>query len=244
VECKGDESPVTIADKAAEQAMRELINATCPEHGVFGEEAGIDVRDGEYVWVLDPIDGTKSFITGKPLFGTLIALVKDGVPVLGIIDQCILKERWVGVAGEPSTLNGKVITTKPCASVGDAYMYSTTPFMFEGDNVAPYNALASQVKIPMYGCDCYAYGLLAAGHCDLVVEADLKPYDFMALVPVIEGAGGVVTDWNGDRVGLDQAALEDGASKIGATEIIAACDASTHRAALDILQGARKGSHQ
>mmetsp|Transcript_24110 Transcript_24110/g.52607 ORF Transcript_24110/g.52607 Transcript_24110/m.52607 type:complete len:217 (+) Transcript_24110:206-856(+) len=214
--------------------MRELINEAFPDHGVYGEEGGLDIRKGEYVWVLDPIDGTKSFITGKPLFGTLIALVKDGNPILGIIDQCILKERWVGAAGRPSTLNGVEICTRKCGPVGEAFMYSTTPLMFEGDTLRQYNQLAEKVRIPMFGCDCYAYGLLAAGFCDLVVEADLKPYDFMALVPVVEGAGGILTDWQGQRVKLDLTSMLDG-SPSRAYEVIAAGDQATHEAAMQIL---------
>ncbi|GIL46393.1 hypothetical protein Vafri_3390 [Volvox africanus] len=124
--------------------------------------------------------------TGKPLFGTLISLVYEGSPVLGIIDQPITKERWVGVVGQPTTLNGQTLRTRPCTEVKLAYLYATTPHMFSGDNEVAFNRLRDQVRIPMYGCDCYAYGLLAAGHCDLVVEADLKPYDYMALVPVVQ----------------------------------------------------------
>ncbi|KAF5832076.1 hypothetical protein DUNSADRAFT_12189 [Dunaliella salina] len=134
---------------------------------------------------------------GKPLFGTLISLLYNGTPVLGIIDQPILKERWLGVAGMPSTLNGQPISTRPCQDISKAYLYATTPHMFEGASEAAFNRVRDAVRIPMYGCDCYAYGLLAAGHTDIVCEADLKPYDYMALVPIIKGAGGCITDWAG-----------------------------------------------
>ncbi|EFN53278.1 hypothetical protein CHLNCDRAFT_58575 [Chlorella variabilis] len=166
----------------------------------------------------------------KPLFGTLIALLHRGEPVLGIIDQPILKERWVGVAGQRSTLNGQPISTRECGAVGDAYLYATTPHMFAGDTEAAFNRVRDAVRIPMYGCDCYAYGLLAAGYCDLVVEADLKPYDYMALVPVIQGAGGVVTDWRGQplRWQGDVAACSG--------EVVAAGDARAHQQALELLQ--------
>ena len=184
---------MTIADQETEALIRQKIEETYPDHGIYGEEYGAVRTDAEFVWVLDPIDGTKSFITGKPLWGTLVALLHNGEPVLGVLDQPVLKERWVGVKGQPSTLNGEVISTRRCVSLGDAYLYSTTPYMFEGDNLTPYKEVAKRVKVPMFGCDCYAYGLLAAGHCDLVIEADLKPYDYMALVPIIKGAGGAVS---------------------------------------------------
>jgi len=164
---------------------------------VFGEEHGAVRTDADYVWVLDPIDGTKAFITGLPLFGTLIGLFHRGKPVLGIIDQPILQERWLGVAGERSTLNGKPISARACASVANAYMYSTAPSMFAGGYAKSHQTLTEKVKLFRWGGDCYAYGLLAAGHVDLVVEADLKLYDYAALIPVITGAGGVITDWKG-----------------------------------------------
>lgn len=238
VDIKSDASPVTVADRQAEEAMRQLLAQRLPAHGVFGEEAGLALGtggDSEFVWVLDPIDGTKSFITGKPLFGTLISLLHHGVPVLGIIDQPVLKERWLGVAGQPTTLNGAAISTRACEDVGSAYMYSTTPHMFSGDNLVAWERLRDKVRIPLYGCDCYAYGLLAAGLCDLVVEADLKPYDYMALVPVVQGAGGVITDWRGAPLHwlpTDQG-LQGAGSYPG--EVIAAGDPRTHEQGLELL---------
>ena len=180
--------------------MRALVAQKAPTHAVFGEEGGLTRGTGgaePFVWVLDPIDGTKSFITGKPLFGTLIALVDaaTGVPVLGVLDQPVLRERWLGVAGSATTLNGEPVRVRACGAVKDAYLYSTTPFMFDAATRPAYDDLAAAVRMPMYGCDCYAYGLLALGLCDLVAEADLKPYDYMALVPIVTGAGGVMTDW-------------------------------------------------
>ena len=177
IDDKTDDSPVTIADRSAEAAMRAMVRANFPSHAIFGEEEGIELGDGgesEWTWVFDPIDGTKSFITGKPLWGTLVALLKDGVPVLGVLDQPVLKERWVGVRGQASTFNGAPIAVRPCASIEDAYVYSTTPLMFEGDNLAPYERVAKACKVPMYGCDCYAYGLLASGHVDAVIEGGLE----------------------------------------------------------------------
>jgi len=223
---KSDASPVTIADQTAEAVMRAMVTKELPTHAIFGEEHGIELGaggDSEWTWVFDPIDGTKSFITGKPLWGTLIALLHNGEPVLGVLDQPVLKEQWVGVKGRQSTMNGKPIKVKPCENLGDAFMYSTTPLMFEGMNKARYEKLASEVKIPMFGCDCYAYGLLAMGFCDLVVEADLKPYDYMALVPIVKGAGGMMTDWKGEELQFtaDAAAIESGSYQ---GEVIAACD--------------------
>ncbi|GLI59265.1 hypothetical protein VaNZ11_001113 [Volvox africanus] len=238
VESKGDTSPVTIADRQAEISMREKIEQTFPDHGIFGEEHGLKFGSGaasKYMWVLDPIDGTKSFITGKPLFGTLISLVYEGSPVLGIIDQPITKERWVGVVGQPTTLNGQTLRTRPCIDVKLAYLYATTPHMFSGDNEAAFNRLRDQVRIPMYGCDCYAYGLLAAGHCDLVVEADLKPYDYMALVPVVQGAGGVMTDWSGRPLVWQPSPGATDLKSGWPGEVCAAGDPALHLQALKIL---------
>jgi inositol-phosphate phosphatase/L-galactose 1-phosphate phosphatase/histidinol-phosphatase len=200
---KADLSPVTIADRDSEAAMRAIIARDAPDHGILGEEWGAERIDAEYVWVLDPIDGTKSFVTGKPLFGTLIALTHRGTPVIGIIDQPVLNERWVGVAGEPTRFNGQPIKTRACKTLADAWMYATTPQMFVGDDEAAYNRLAGSVKFPLYGADCYAYGMLAAGWTDLVCEASLKPYDWCALVPVVEGAGGRITDWEGRPLTLE-----------------------------------------
>lgn len=143
----------------------------------------------EFLWVFDPIDGTKAFICGKPSWGTLIALLHNGTPVLGIIDQPITKERWIGVQGRQTLLNGEPVKARACSDLSQAYMYSTTPLMFAGAAESAYNRLRDQVWSPQYGADCYAYGLLATGFVDLVVEADLKPWDYLAMVPIIEGAG-------------------------------------------------------
>jgi histidinol phosphatase-like enzyme (inositol monophosphatase family) len=224
VDDKTDASPVTIADREAETAMRALLDAHVPAHGVFGEEHGAVRTDADYVWVLDPIDGTKAFITGLPIFGTLIALLHRGVPVLGIIDQPILGERWLGVAGERSTFNGRPIQVRSCAALDQAYMYSTAPIMFPGAWEKRHEALTQRVKLFRWGGDCYAYGLLASGHVDLVVENSLKLYDFAALVPVILGAGGLITDWRGKALDVNS----DGS-------VIAAGNPAIHRAAIEVL---------
>jgi len=223
---KPDLSPVTAADRAAEEAMRRLIEARFPEHGILGEEFGREREDAELVWVLDPIDGTKSFISGVPLFGALIALTREGRPILGIIDQPISRERWVGAAGRPTTLNGAPIGCRACPSLAVATLFTTTPDMFKGEDAAAFARVSAAVKLVRFGADCYAYGLLAAGFVDLVLEASLKPYDFCAMVPVVEGAGGIATDWRGRS--LDIAA--DG-------RILVAGDRRAHEAALALLAG-------
>ncbi len=224
VDDKHDASPVTIADREAETAMRALLSVHVPDHGVFGEEHGAVRTDADYVWVLDPIDGTKAFITGLPIFGTLVALLHHGKPVLGIIDQPILKERWLGVEGERSTFNGKPIHVRPCKGLDSAYMYSTAPSMFPSGTEKRHETLAQKVKLFRWGGDCYAYGLLASGHVDLVVEHSLQLYDFAALAPVIKGAGGLITDWQGHELAMNS----DGS-------VVAAGDAAIHRAAIEIL---------
>ncbi|KAJ9530813.1 hypothetical protein QJQ45_028700 [Haematococcus lacustris] len=364
VEMKADASPVTIADREAEAAMRALLAQRVPSHAVFGEEQGVQWGSGagaEFMWVLDPIDGTKSFITGgrrraagaeppyssslaaaagKPLFGTLIALLHQGQPVLGIIDQPISRERWQGVRGRPTTLNGRPLATRPCADLRLAYLYATTPHMFSGQagqgwagqgcaglgragqswaelgrelgRAAPHAPPSMHAALPRLclciyaddghaatltwavclqpgcrafragfqqsqgcsadphvrsglcvhpssassvaqllspcapsGCDCYAYGLLAAGHADIVCEADLKPYDYMALVPIVQGAGGVITDWRGGPLvwlpsaqAAEKAAAGEGTGALRAEwpgEVLAAGDPRVHQQALEKL---------
>jgi inositol-phosphate phosphatase/L-galactose 1-phosphate phosphatase/histidinol-phosphatase len=224
VDDKADASPVTIADREAEQAMRALIEARFPEDGIFGEEFGTVREDAEFVWVLDPIDGTKSFISGIPLFGTLVALLHRGRPALGIIDQPISQERWRGVAGSPSTHNGNPIRARPCPDLAAASLFATAPDMFRGADADAFARLKAEVKLTRHGGDCYAYGLVASGFIDCVVEASLKPYDYCAMVPIIEGAGGVFTDWQGKPLGL----ASDG-------RVLAAGDRRVHAAALALL---------
>ncbi|XP_058091974.1 bifunctional phosphatase IMPL2, chloroplastic isoform X2 [Magnolia sinica] len=173
---KDDLSPVTIADRAAEESMSSIILENFPSHAIYGEENGWRCKEksAEYVWVLDPIDGTKSFITGKPLFGTLIALLYKGKPIVGIIDQPILRERWIGMSGRRTTLNGQEVSTRTCSKLSQAYLYTTSPHLFSGDAEEAFARVRSKVKVPLYGCDCYAYALLASGYVDLVIESGLK----------------------------------------------------------------------
>jgi inositol-phosphate phosphatase / L-galactose 1-phosphate phosphatase / histidinol-phosphatase len=199
-ERKGDATPVTLADRAAEEAMRRILKAECPRDAVHGEEFGAAPGSSGRTWVLDPIDGTTSFLVGRPIFGTLIALVVEGWPVLGVIDQPVLGERWLGAAGQATTLNGKEIRTRPCRELGDATLATTGPHYFDDHDGGHFMALAAKTdhRRMIMGGDCYNYGLLAAGHLDLVCEAGLKLHDYAALVPVVEGAGGTMCDWNGE----------------------------------------------
>jgi len=200
VEFKADASPVTLADRAAEAAMRAIIERERPADGIIGEEYGTIREGAARQWVLDPIDGTRSFVAGRPIFGTLIALMEDGVPVLGVIDQPITRERWIGAVGQPTLFNGKPCRTRACENLSDAIMATTSPAAFPADDWPRSEALIPQVRDTIWGGDCYNYGLLALGQIDLVVESGLKLHDFAALVPVIEGAGGVTCDWRGERL--------------------------------------------
>jgi histidinol-phosphatase len=227
---KADRSPVTIADREAETAMRTLIAEAYPEHGMVGEEHGADRSNAEYVWILDPIDGTKRFISGHPQFGTLIGLLHKGQPILGIIDMPMMDERWIGAAGRPTTHTGDngthEVRARACADVDQAVLYATSPHMFPGDDFPAFERVRRHAKQPMYGGECYAYGLLASGYVDLVIEATMGVYDYLPLVPVVTGAGGVITDWQGAPLGLGS----DG-------RVIAAGDRRCHSAAIALLQG-------
>lgn len=223
-EIKPDLSPVTIADREAEATMRHLIETELPAHGILGEEYGADRVDATYVWVLDPIDGTKSFVTGKPLFGTLIALLRDGRPVVGIIDMPALDQRWLGVEGRPTVFNGHPACVRECEGLPHAWLYATSPRMFVGPDADAFERLRSRCYADVYGADLYAYGLLARGRIDLVCEASLQPYDYCAAVPVIEGAGGAITTWEGRPLGL-----------FSGPRVLAAGDHRLQRAACEVL---------
>jgi myo-inositol-1(or 4)-monophosphatase len=206
VEAKGDASPVTEADRAAERAIRDLIAARHPDHGVIGEEYGETNPDAEWVWVLDPIDGTRAFVTGRPLFGTLIGLLHRGAPVLGIIDQPATGERWIGVAGEATRFRSPMGGTprcRPCPRLAEAELSCTSPDMFDAATGPRFARAKAEARRTTWGGDCYAYGLVALGLVDVVVDATMKPWDWAALVPVIEGAGGRCTDWAGRPLRLD-----------------------------------------
>ncbi len=200
-ELKADLSPVTIADRSAEQAMRATLAAQFPEHGIEGEEFGLDRPEARMRWVLDPIDGTRAFVTGRPIFGTLIALLDADRPILGVIDQPITGERWIGVAGQPTRFRGPFgghAGCRRCAHLADAELSCTSPDMFAAANVHRFRRLAGACRRVSWGGDCYGFGLLALGQVDAIAEADLKIWDWAALLPVIEGAGGRLTDWSGE----------------------------------------------
>ena len=221
---KPDASPVTIADRQAEAAMRAVIEAAQPDHGIIGEEMEDTNTGAEYVWALDPIDGTQSFVTGKPVFGTLIALLRDGKPVLGVLDLPALKERWVGARGRPTTFNGDAVSVRACDDVGKAWLYATSPQMFEDSDFPAFERLRKASWRAIYGAECMAYGLLANGWVDMVCEGTMNVYDYAPMVPIIEGAGGVITDWSGQALGLN-----------GDGTVLAAGDQALHARALELL---------
>lgn len=222
---KADDSPVTRADRETEAAMRAIIKAETPDYGIFGEEHGAENAEAEYVWVLDPLDGTRAFISGKPQFATLIALLHQGSPIVGVVDAPILGERWLGVLGVGTTLNGAPARTRQAVKLADARMGTTTLEMFESaDDRAAYDRLRGAVADCNFGGDCYNYAVLASGHLDLVLETGLKPWDFGALAPVVIAAGGCMTDWSGQPLTLASAG-----------DALASSDPAVHRAALAAL---------
>ncbi|MFZ5707062.1 MAG: histidinol-phosphatase [Pseudomonadota bacterium] len=202
-ETKADASPVTEADRASEAAMRAILAVERPQDGIIGEEYGREREDAERVWVLDPIDGTRAFVAGRPLFGTLIALVEANRPVLGVIDQPIIGDRWVGAAGKPTLFNGAVATTRSCARLDAAHIGTTSPAAFPAGDLDRFLRASAAAGDTLWGGDCHNYGLVASGHLDAVIESGLKLYDFAALIPVVEGAGGRMTDWQGRPLDAD-----------------------------------------
>jgi inositol-phosphate phosphatase/L-galactose 1-phosphate phosphatase/histidinol-phosphatase len=226
---KNNQTPVTLADKEAEQIMRNAIAKQFPDHGIIGEEFGNVNPNAKYQWVLDPIDGTVSFVMGRPIFGTLIALAFEGKPILGIINQPINNELWCGIIGDKSTLNNKKIQTRNCLNLSESILCSTSPFFFQGKDLEMLNKIASQTKYQsqggiIYGGDCYLFGLLAMGQIDIIIEQGLNNFDFMALVPVVKAAGGVITDWEGKELDINS----DG-------KILACGDFEMHKKILAII---------
>ena len=221
----GSFDPVTAADHAAEMAMRTLIRHTFPDHGIIGEEYGKERADAEYVWVLDPIDGTKSFICGMPAWGTLIALLRAGEPVFGMMNQPFTRERFSGDSGGAryrGPAGERDLRVRACADLSQAVLFTTSPLLMNAGDRERFGRVEQHVRLSRYGGDCYAYCMLAAGHVDLVIETELKPYDVLPLVPIIAGAGGVITTWEG------------GTPHAGG-RIIAAGDKRTHAAAMAVL---------
>jgi myo-inositol-1(or 4)-monophosphatase len=218
--------PVTAADRAAEGAMRTLIRRMFPDHGIVGEEYGDEHADAEYVWVLDPIDGTKSFISGMPAWGTLIGLTRFGKPVFGMMHQPFLREcfsgdgqitRYRGPAGE------RQLIVRPCADLKDTVLFTTSPRLMDDVDRSAFSRVEEAVRLSRYGGDCYAYCMLAAGHIDLVIETGIKPHDIVPLIPIITGARGIVTTWSGEDAHAGG-------------RIIAAGDRRVHAAAIAMLK--------
>jgi histidinol phosphatase-like enzyme (inositol monophosphatase family) len=222
--------PVTEADRAAEAAMRRLIGATFARHGIIGEEFGEDRPDAEYVWVLDPIDGTKSFIAGIPTWGCLIGLVHNGRPIYGVMAQPFTREIFIGDCeaatwrgpGRDHAITQRKLHTRACALLSRATLMTTSPLLYAPDALAKFRRVEQAVRLSRYGCDCYAFAMLAAGHVDCVIEAGVKTYDVAPLIPIVKGAGGVITTWSGED-----------AARGG--NVIAAGDPRIHAAALALL---------
>ncbi len=219
--------PVTEADRAAEQAMRALIRSTFPAHGIIGEEFENVAAQAPYTWALDPIDGTKSFIAGLPAWGTLIGLLKDGDPVYGMMHQPFIGERFFGDGGAAryrGPAGERLLATRACDRLEDAVLYTTSPRLMNDEDRAAFGTVEERVRLSRYGGDCYAYCMVAAGLIDLVIETGLQDHDVIALVPIIEGAGGVVTSW-------------EGGSPVAGGRVVAAGSRKVHEAALRQLTG-------
>lgn len=223
----GSFDPVTEADRAAETAMRSLIRETFPGHGIVGEEFGNEREDADFVWVLDPIDGTKSFISGMPAWGTLIGLLKNGAPVYGMMHQPFIGEHFSG-DGESANYRGPAgprrLSVRNCTSLAEAVLFTTSPLLMSAGEQKRFREVEKAARLSRYGGDCYAYCMVAAGYVDLVIETGLKPHDVVPLIPIIQGAGGVITDWEGGP------ALNGG-------RIVAAGDRRAHEQALKLLAG-------
>src|SRR5882724_5607942 len=223
----GGFDPVTAADRAAETAMRALIRRSFPSHGIIGEEYGEERADAEYVWVLDPIDGTKSFISGMPAWGTLIALLRAGEPVFGMMNQPFIRERFSGDGAKAhyrGPAGARDLRVRACAELAEAVLFTTSPLLRSARDRELFGRVETMVRLSRYGGDCYAYCMLAAGHVDLVIETGLKPHDIVALIPIVEGAGGIVTNW-------------EGGSAVKGGRVIAAGDRRAHEAAMKMLAG-------
>jgi histidinol phosphatase-like enzyme (inositol monophosphatase family) len=223
--------PVTEADRAAEQAIRQKIRTAFPDHGIHGEEFGIENEGAQYQWIIDPIDGTRGFICGLPTWGTLVALLKDGMPVYGMMNQPYVRERFIGDGHTSRALTGageRLLRTRPCNDISKAFISTTSPRIIKGAEGEAYDRLEAQCRLARYGADCYAYAMVAAGQIDIVVETGLQSYDIAPLIPIIEGAGGIVTTWTGE-------------SAASGGSIVAAGDKRLHAMALEILSGGQRG---
>ena len=225
VRSKKDNTPVTIADMDCELLIRELINKKYPNHGILGEEYDNENTDKEFMWVIDPIDGTKSYIAGHKDFGTLIALLHNQKPILGIINCPAHKERWQGLINEKTLLNGIISNTSNTSLLKDCYSFTSGLYFDDQNFKIAYNRLINKIKYYRFGGDCYMYGMLASGLIDIVVEDTLKIHDYMALIPVIEGAGGITSDKFGKEIDLNSNG-----------SFVASCSKNIHKQVIEILK--------
>ncbi|MDE0309502.1 MAG: hypothetical protein OXI60_06680 [Acidiferrobacterales bacterium] len=227
---KSDHTDVTEVDLSIEEFIREKITAAYPSHGIYAEELG-DSDYSFFKWCIDPIDGTEPFIFGLPTFGVLIALTCDLIPILGIIESPAMQQRWVGAAGFGTTFQGEPCNTNAEGVLAQAAVFSTSIDMFTESEREVFNRVTANARKRRFGADCYAYGLLASGHIDVVMESDMKPYDMMALVPVVTGAGGVVTDWDGHPINI----------KSG-SRILASSNERIHEQCLELIRASANSS--
>ena len=224
IDSKTDDTPVTKADRAIEQKLRDILSDRRPNDGILGEEYGEVQSKSGLTWVIDPIDGTKSFTIGRPTFGTLIGLCDGNTPILGVIDQAVSKERWIGASGTPTYLNGRQVNTRECSDLKSAIFGTGSPSQISRNDTQRFDRIEKACRYTVFQGDCYFYGLMANGHIDLLIEDYLGVYDYIALVPIIEGAGGKITDWSGAKLGLSSG-----------TNLLAAGDPSLHEKALRLL---------
>jgi histidinol phosphatase-like enzyme (inositol monophosphatase family) len=224
VELKADDSPVTIADREIEQAIRNLITERFPAHAIYGEEQGQTSGEGG-TWVIDPIDGTKSFLLGNPLFGCQVGFVEDSIVQAGGLSMPALNETWIADRSGPTTRNGISCRTSQCRGLASASLLTSSPDFFNRDEYGAFEALSKQIRYRRFGGDCYTYAMLAGGWADLVVESALYPFDYLPLVPIVEQAGGIISDWQGNSLGLSSG-----------SQVIAAATPQLHEAALKILE--------
>lgn len=224
IEVKSDGSPVTTVDKAVEVRMREIITAEHPDHGILGEEGDAHAPNSEFVWVIDPIDGTLAFIAGIPVYGILLALLHNGIPVLGIIDMPVTAERWIGTNGHQTTRNGRPVRTRGCADLSMALMSTSNPDYYDHTNAPALERLKQATRFAVYGGSCMFYAQIASGRVDICIDVQFEIFDYLALIPVVQGAGGVFTDWEGNTAGLHSG-----------SQYIAAGDPRIHEQALKVL---------
>ena len=225
---KADASPVTEIDRAVELRLREMIAARYPDHGVVGEEFGDHRREAEHVWVLDPVDGTKAFMAGLPVFGTLIGLARGGHPLLGIVDQPVTGDRWTGIDGDGTWHNGERVHTSPCRRLSEALVCTTSHEYYQGEDARAFRRIVSGARWVVYGGNCLAFAQVACGFVDIALEARVGAYDYCALVPVVENAGGVMTAWTGEPLTIVPPP---------GGRIVASGDRTVHDAAMACLAG-------